>query len=137
MRAKFWIDTSFWYALFVRADANNAAAGNLWQSSVRLRPFFITSNLIVAERGSLLSYRFGHGTAFRQLSFLYDSSIVSIAYSDREIEIGALRWWERFSVQRFSHVDCVSFEFIRRLGISTAFSYDRDFTIAGFQLKKE
>jgi predicted nucleic acid-binding protein len=35
---------------------------------------------------------------------------------------------------RISFVDWVSFEVMRRLGVETAFSFDRDFAAQGFEL---
>lgn len=43
-------------------------------------------------------------------------------------------WLERFSDQRFSLTDAVSFEVMRRERIETAFAFDRDFVTAGFEL---
>jgi predicted nucleic acid-binding protein len=48
--------------------------------------------------------------------------------------VGARSWLDRFRDQGFSLVDAVSFEVMRRHNITHAFSFDRHFAVAGFQL---
>lgn len=43
-------------------------------------------------------------------------------------------WLARFPDQRFSLVDAVSFEVMRREGLKHAFAFDRHFEVAGFDL---
>jgi len=43
-------------------------------------------------------------------------------------------WLGRFSDQRFSLTDAVSFEVMRREQISRAFAFDQHFVTAGFEL---
>jgi uncharacterized protein len=87
----------------------------------------------VDELGTLLAYRFNHALACRQLNLIFDSSLVRIVYADAACETSALQWWTRFADKKFSFTDCVSFEFIKRLGIKEALSFDRDFYLAGYQ----
>ena len=131
--SRIWVDTSFLYALFVRADKNHLAANRVWKEKIAEKCDFLTSNLAVCELGTLLAYRFGPPVALRQVSLLYDSALLQMIYADEKCSLGALAWWRKYPEQKFSYTDCVSFQFMRILGLSEALSYDRDFTVAGFQ----
>ena len=50
------------------------------------------------------------------------------------VEESLRRWLERFSDQRFSLTDAVSFEIMRRERIGQAFAFDQHFLTAGFEL---
>lgn len=128
----FWIDTSFLYALFVEADKNHESANSIWRSCLRKKVGLVTCNLVTAELGALLAYRFGHRVALRQMNLVYDSSLIKRLPVYCETESRAVRWWAGFEDQRFSMVDCVSFELMDELGITEALSFDSDFSIAGF-----
>jgi len=43
-------------------------------------------------------------------------------------------WLTRFEDQRFSLVDAVSFEVMRRENVTMAFAFDHHFEVAGFEL---
>lgn len=56
-----------------------------------------------------------------------------------EVGPGLLRdassnWLARFEDQRFSLVDAVSFEVMRRENVTAAFAFDYHFEVAGFEL---
>ncbi len=128
-----WIDTSFLYALFARADINHTNAESIWKQILSKGITGVISNLILAELGTLLAYRFGHSTAASRIGMVLDSTIIRRVYVDSDIESGALAWWRTFGDQSFSFPDCVSFEIMRRTGMRRALSYDKDFGIAGFE----
>lgn len=46
----------------------------------------------------------------------------------------AVAWLRRFTDQRFTLTDAVSFEIMTREGIDTAFAFDQHFITAGFRL---
>ncbi|MFH1759717.1 MAG: hypothetical protein ABIA63_01325, partial [bacterium] len=90
----------------------------------------------ISELGTLLSYRFNHNIALKQVGLIHDSSILYKVYSDSLLERGALAWWKKYADQKFSYVDCVSFEFLKKLGIKDVLTFDKDFIIAGFSIAK-
>ena len=137
MSPSFWADTSYLYAFFVEADANHGAAGQVWKRCVELRLRPVTSGLVFAELGTLLAYRFGHGIAHSRMALLCESELLLRVHADNRIESAAIGWWRHFADQKFSFADCVSFEFMRRLGIRRALSFDTDFAIAGFETVRE
>jgi predicted nucleic acid-binding protein len=128
-----WVDTSFLYALFVEADENHGGADMLWRESLARRREGATSILVVGELGTLLAYRFGHETAAKRVDMVLASSIVHTVYPDSPVANAAVTWWARFRDQKFSYPDCVSFEFMYRLGLRKALAFDIDYEIAGFE----
>ncbi len=132
LRRYFWLDTSFLYALFVEADKNHGPANSIWQACLKKKAGLVTCNFVTAELGALLAYRFGHVVALRQMNLVYDSSLINRLPVYCDTESSAVGWWAAFKDQKFSVVDCVSFELMNQLGITEALSFDCDFTIAGF-----
>ena len=53
---------------------------------------------------------------------------------DTELLRGALDQMTRFADKRLSLADCEGFEIIGRLGLSGAFTFDRDFRDCGFRM---
>lgn len=137
MKRYFWIDTSFLYALFVKSDQNHSKAQSLWKPFTAKRCRGVTSNLIIAELGTLLAYHFGHATALKHITMLYESVTIQRVYVDEETASASLRWWRMSHDKKFSTTDCVSFEFLKRLGIKNILSFDHDFEISGFHLIRQ
>ena len=134
MKNNIWADTSFLYALFVKADKNHPKSKALWETIIGRKIACATSNLVTAELGTLFAYRFGHEIALQRMRLVYDSLLIKIVYSTPEIESRALVWWKRYSDQKFSVTDCVSFEFMKLFGINNILTFDIDFAIAGFNI---
>jgi len=75
-----------------------------------------------------------HEIALQRMRLVNDSLLIKIVFSNREIESRAMVWWKRYSDQKFSVTDCVSFEFMKVFGIDNILTFDIDFTIAGFNI---
>ncbi len=50
-------------------------------------------------------------------------------------ELAALDYFQKYADQSVSFTDCVSFVLMEKYRIPTAFSFDRHFTIAGFDVE--
>jgi predicted nucleic acid-binding protein len=97
----------------------------------------VTTNLVVAESHALIARRAGvmAGLEFWELFAL--SAGLRLVWADAEITHQAVeRWVRRYSTRILSMTDAVSFEVMRREQVPVAFSYDRDFLAAGFELLK-
>jgi predicted nucleic acid-binding protein len=124
-----WADTSFLYAVFAASDGNHQRAQALWRTLLQKRVPLIISDLVFSELGTLIAYRFGVTISARHMQLVSESHLLQRVYVDRKVENGALNWWIT--------CDCVSFQFMRMLGIRRALSYDTDFSIAGFETVTE
>jgi predicted nucleic acid-binding protein len=66
---------------------------------------------------------------------LFESSRLSILRPDENDELAALELFQKYADQRVSYTDCVSFVLMERQNIKCAFSFDRHFTIPGFDVE--
>ena len=90
----------------------------------------VTHNYVLLETTSLVQQRLG-GRAVRALheDLLGPIELVWIDDELHSVGVSALLAGVR---RRVSLVDWVSFEVMRRRGIETAFAFDRDFAVQGF-----
>jgi len=124
-------DTGAFLSLFHGNDQHHREALVLWP--LVERPV-LTSNLVLAELAKLLSHRMGYPFAIACIADIYDSPRFRILPSTRADEIASLDWMRKFADQGVSFTDCVSFALMTRYRIRTAFSFDRHFLLAGFQI---
>lgn len=125
-----FIDTSALFALIDRADRNHAqAAATL--PELRLTGL-VTHNYVVVESVALVQRRLGQ----RPLRDLIDGllAVTRVAFVDPGLHAAALATLLAADRRGVSFVDRVSFEFMRRGEISTAFAFDDDFAEQGFRL---
>lgn len=93
----------------------------------------VTTNLVLAE---LLTFFSRHGTLKEVLQFqskISRDAHVKVVWIDQNFHESACRILEKFSDQRLSFTDAVSFAIMKREGITQALAFDDDFTRAGFQ----
>lgn len=64
---------------------------------------------------------------------IYNSIELEVVRPDREDELSALELFGKYSDQSVSFTDCVSFVMMDKLGIKSAFTFDRHFRVAGFK----
>lgn len=126
-----FVDTGAFLGLFSRGDQYHRQASQIFKSLSRP---FATSNHVVDELATLLGRTAGYRYAADRLADLYASASVEILPSTREDEIEAIRWMKKYADQDISFTDCVSFAIMRRRGIHEAFTFDRHFRDAGFQV---
>jgi predicted nucleic acid-binding protein len=74
------------------------------------------------------------GHAADRVDALFASAAVDVLQSTRADELDALRWMRKYADQRISFTDCVSFALMRRHRIRAAFTFDRHFKVAGFEV---
>lgn len=125
------VDTSAFYALMDGDDAYHARAVEWWERGASTEGSLATTNYIVLESMTLLQARLGMA-AVR-------------TFHDAVLPMLRLEWIEEGvharSVSAFlaadrkgpSLVDLTSFEIMRRLGIRSAFTFDRHFRRYGFE----
>lgn len=125
-----FVDTSALVAILNEDDARFAAARETWHSLLRSEVSLVTSNYVVVESVALVQRRLG----MEALSVLTDRLLAPVAtrWIDQELHAAALAAVKTSQDRRLSLVDCGSFEVMRRLGISKAFAFDRDFARHGF-----
>jgi predicted nucleic acid-binding protein len=127
-----FVDTSALLAVADRADVNHAQAKALWQKLLESNAQLLTTNYVLVETTALVQHRYGLD-ALRALAHevLPALEIEWVGPDDHAAAMAAVLASDR---RRLSLVDCTSFEVLRRLGISSAFAFDRHFAELGFEL---
>ena len=119
-----FVDTSVWYAAADRGDAGNARAIELLSASEAL----VISDHVLIESWRLMH----HFLSPRAADRFWDGLRMGVAAVEQTTEADLTEAWaigEQYPDQDFSIVDRTSFALMRRLGISRALSFDRDFAV--------
>lgn len=129
---RIFIDTSAFYALLDRNDANHQRARSAWIGLLSDENTFLTSNYVLVETFALLQHRLGM-EAVR--GFQNDVlPLVNIEFVLSEIHRSAVSALLAITRRSLSLVDCVSFEMMRNLEIKAAFAFDPHFKEQGFDI---
>jgi uncharacterized protein len=125
-----FIDTSAFFAVLDADDANHAAAGRIWKSLIEQREELVCSNYILIESFALLQRRLG-----LEAARVFQSDVVGmlqVRWVDEPLHAAGVSALLTAGRRQLSLVDCVSFELMRRLGLTTAFAFDQDFVDQDF-----
>ena len=127
---RIFIDTSAFYALLDRDDANHPKARRVWTDMLKTERTFITSNYVLVETFALLQNRLGM-EAVR--GFQDDVlPLIAIEFVSSEAHRSGVAAFLSAARRNLSLVDCVSFEIIRASGIKAVFAFDKHFIEQGF-----
>jgi predicted nucleic acid-binding protein len=125
-----FIDTSAFFAVLDADDANHAAAGRIWKSLIEQREELVCSNYILIESFALLQRRLGLESARVFQSDV--AGMLQVRWVDEPLHAAGVSALLTAGRRQLSLVDCVSFELMRRLGLTTAFAFDQDFVDQDF-----
>jgi len=128
-----FIDTGAFYARYIPRDDHHAAAIALWKKVQEGRIHCLTTHFVLSELVSLFVYRFGSRQALQAAREIYASHAIEIVRATQDLELKALEYLERFLDQDFSMTDALSFAVMEEKRLSTAFTFDHHFEVAGFQ----
>lgn len=129
-----FIDTGAWVARYHGSDQYHRQAVLRWDAIKRDKRVCWTSNMVLNETLTLLSRRIGYSFAAERARAIYLGEALSILRPNEDDEMNALSLMEKFSDQGIGFTDCISFVLMKKKRVSTAFSFDRHFELAGFQL---
>jgi uncharacterized protein len=130
-----FVDTGALLALSRSHDQYHGRAVELAERHLALGGQFVGTTLILGELHSHLLYLRGPVDAQSLLAHLVEDPVHEwVEVSAELVQEAITRWLGRFSDQRFSLIDAVSFEVMRRRGLTHAFAFDTHFEVAGFRL---
>jgi predicted nucleic acid-binding protein len=131
------IDTSALLALANPRDQYHTEAARIAKRHLSAGGQFLGTVMVLGEFHAHLLYLTGPVRARTVVSSLIDDTMYSWIDVSAELVAAAVSaWLERFRDRRFSLIDAVSFQIMRRDRIQTAFAFDRHFRTAGFGLLK-
>ena len=135
MSEKIFIDTSGFKALLDSTDEFHTRALAFWQQAEEKNLKFVTTNYILDEIYTLLRVRAGKDKALELRDVIKQSyQVIEVIWVEPEDEILAWKFFEDLPGRGVSFTDCVSFAVMKKLGISSAFSFDKDFQKAKFNI---
>lgn len=129
-----YIDTGAFLSRYVANDQYHHRAVKAWKRIARERTRCFTSNFVLDETLTLLARRAGYAFAAERAGIFYDSAVLTILRPDRDDEISALEYFQKYADQKVSFTDAVSFVLMRKAKLKRVFSYDRHFQHAGFKV---
>jgi len=127
-----FVDTSALYAVLDGDDASHPTAREQWRRLLERATPLLVTNYVLVESTALVQHRIGLD-AVRALvtDMLPVLDVEWISAEDHGAAQAALLAADR---RGLSLVDCTSLQVMRRLGLRTAFTFDRHFTQQGFQV---
>jgi predicted nucleic acid-binding protein len=128
-----FVDTSAFYAVFDRDDANHPSAKEAWAELLRETATLLTTNYVLLETTALLQHRIGVAAVRR----LYEDVVplLQLDWVTEEKYRAAVEAVLAADRKKLSLVDRVSFQTMRQYGIRTAFCFDAHFGEQGFTTK--
>jgi predicted nucleic acid-binding protein len=131
---KYFIDTSAFIALINKSDRFHKKAV-LCSSFLKEESLpMVTSNFVLDETYTWLVYHVSHQAAIFFGESLQGDANLKIISVDEIIEKEAWSIFKKYKDQKFSYTDCTSFVIMKLLNLKTAFSFDKHFTIFGFEI---
>jgi predicted nucleic acid-binding protein len=124
------VDSSAYLALMDEEDEHHSQAQAILRQLARERYRQYTTNAMLFEAHVLILAELGIGPAFQFLQEIRASNtvIVRVRQSDEERAIQIIG---QYTDKDFSFNDALSFTVMERLGISSAFTFDRHFAQYG------
>ncbi len=129
---RYFVDTSAFVAMTDKTDVHHEDA-HRFLAELHPADSLHTSNYIVDEAITRIRFSLGHHAAVRFGDTLYSTHLQMIHQVTVDMDREAFRVFKKYTDKEFSFTDCVSFALMHELGIADAFTFDKDFTLAGFR----
>ncbi len=129
-----FVDTGALVGRYVLRDQHHAESVTGWKKIGDDNLSFCTSNLVIAEALTLIGRKADYHFAVETGRRIYSANAMKILRSDAADENAAVGFLEKYSDQKVSFTDCVSFAIMRKHRIHHVFGFDHHFQAAGFTL---
>jgi predicted nucleic acid-binding protein len=133
--AVLFLDTAGWFAALTPRESGHAKARKSYSGAAKAGERLVTTSLVVAEMHAMV-LRWANiraGQDFLELAL--ETGTHTVVDADPELLGAAVaRWIKRFNDKPFSLCDAVSFEVMRRERITRVLTFDKHFTMAGFEI---
>jgi predicted nucleic acid-binding protein len=115
-----------------KRDQHHIRAAAFLRENLEAR--FVLTDLILAELITRYRARAGARPAAAAGRSYLASRRYEVLFVDAPLVASSLARLEQFADKRLSLTDCVSFEVMDRLGLTTVFAFDRDFRDCGYRM---
>jgi len=131
----FFLDTSFLIALEASDDQYHENALAFWQNFAANPLPLVTTSYVLDEVATFFNSRNRHAKAVEIGHYLLDSPSVHFMHVDETLFQEGWRWFRDHDDKHYSLTDCISFAVMKHLKLTTALTFDKHFTQAGFERK--
>jgi predicted nucleic acid-binding protein len=123
----YFVDTSYWCALYNAKDKNQHQARLLWEKAASQPVKLFVSDYIFNETITLIRMRIGRAHAVELAESLLHSKVVIFLEVDKGVREKAWQIFKKYADQDFSFTDCSSFVLMQMHGIKKVLAFDRHF----------
>jgi uncharacterized protein len=134
MARQVFVDTAGWMTLADGADPNHSKAADFRDAWLTDGGSFVSTDFVMDETLTLLRVRLGLDAAERWWNQVEGSPRVLWEWIDPQRADKARRWFFRWRDKSFSFTDCTSFVLMKERRIRAAFTSDKHFAMAGFDV---
>ena len=127
-----FLDSGYLVALALTHDQHHVDTVNHWQRVLQGNLQIVTTSLVLVEAVTFINSRGYHHKAVLVGSTLLENPHIQMNHVDESLLMEGWEYFKRHSDKRYSLTDCVSFVIMERHRIRTAYTFDRNFTQAGF-----
>lgn len=131
-----FMDTSAFYALAARADANHGVAQRAYEKLLSEGVLFVLTDHVLAESATLIRRKLGYQAAQGFLELIEDGEAIrlfDVIDVDKSLVGLAKEIFRKEADPKLSFVDALSLAVMRVRRIRRFFAFDRHFERAGFQ----
>jgi len=132
----YFVDTSFWCALYDAKDKNYQKARLLWKNAASYPLKLFISDYIFDEIVTLVRRRLSHTHALDLAESLLNSKVIIFLEVDKEVREKAWQIFKKYDDKDFSFTDCSSFALMQGCGIKKALAFDQHFEQMGFTVNE-
>ena len=126
-----FVDTSAFLAVLDADDQNHLPARAAWNSLISDEDDLVCTNYVLVETFALIQNRLGLAAT---RTFHEDIvPLLRVEWIDTHKHDSGVTAVLSAGRRQLSLVDCVSFDVMRRLGVTAAFTFDRHFADQGFR----
>lgn len=129
---KVFLDSDALFALYVASDVHHKKAKQILKKLLEDKTELLTTNLVIQETATVISYRFGQKQA---KDFLVRFSKIGVKQIFTN-EGPTAKAWEIFKKQKkkgTSFIDCANVAFCREMKIGKIFSFDKIYKRLGLE----
>jgi len=131
-----FLDSGYVAAIELENDQCHLAATAHWRGAMSPSPTrLVTTSFVFDEIVTFLSARGRRQRAVEVGDWLLSSKYLHFIDVDRNLFDDGWSFFRLHDDKRFSLTDCISFVVMKRLGITTALTFDHHFRQAGFQVE--
>src|SRR5437868_13620178 len=118
------LDTSYLLALEIANDQNHRSAIQHWHKITKSLPQLVTTSFILDEVATYFNSRGYHAKAVQVGNNLLTSPSVQFIHIDAGLLFEGWSYFQQHDDKDYSLTDCISFVIMRKMGITTALSFD-------------